>query len=358
MANRRPLYSDRDIADMHFVYGFCNGNARAAEREYHRRFPNRVVPHHTTFTAIHLRLTANGIRSQPAERIHGGNLHNEEEVLRLIFEDPRLSTRRIAIRLNMRYWTVWKILKREGLHPYHFRRVQNITDPDYAARSAFSAWINLNVRENPNFLARILWTDEASFTRAGITNYRNLHAWSADNPHLVRPSSFQHEFSVNVWAGIIGNHLVGPVQLPHRLNGPRFLEFLQNIFRELLWDIPLDNRRRMWLQLDGAPAHFAVAVRQHLDENYPQWIGRGGRVAWPPRSPDFTPLDYFLWGWMKQKVYFTPINTREELINRIQVAADEIRADPDALSRATQQVGLRAIACLQNRGGHFEQMLK
>ena len=29
---------------MHFVYGFCDGNARAAVDEYQRRFPDRSIP--------------------------------------------------------------------------------------------------------------------------------------------------------------------------------------------------------------------------------------------------------------------------------------------------------------------------
>lgn len=52
-------------------------------------------------------------------------------------------------------------------------------------------------------------------------------------------------------------------------------------------------------------------------------------VAWPPRSPDLTPLDYFLWGHMKQKVYATVPNTREELVVKIMSVAEEIRSDLD-----------------------------
>lgn len=127
---------------------------------------------------------------------------------------------------------------------------------------------------------------------------------------------------------MIDDQLIGPIELPRNLNGPRFLEFLTNEFREALLELPLSYRRRMWLQLDRAPPHFARAVRAHLDQHHPQWIGRGGHVAWPPRSPDLTPLDFYLWGWMKQKGYFEPVNTREELLERIRVAAAEIRADP------------------------------
>jgi hypothetical protein len=31
-----------------------------------------------------------------------------------------------------------------------------------------------------------------------------------------------------------------------------------------------------------------------------QWIGRGGPVNWPSRSPDFNPLDYMALGTAKE----------------------------------------------------------
>ena len=37
----------------------------------------------------------------------------------------------------------------------------------------------------------------------------------------------------------------------------------------------------------------------------------------PPRSPDLTPCDYFLWGHLKSKVYLTPPQDVEELRERI-----------------------------------------
>ena len=33
------VFSHVEYCDMHFVYGFCDGNARAAVDEYQRRFP-------------------------------------------------------------------------------------------------------------------------------------------------------------------------------------------------------------------------------------------------------------------------------------------------------------------------------
>ncbi|KAJ4430775.1 hypothetical protein ANN_19366 [Periplaneta americana] len=83
------------------------------------------------------------------------------------------------------------------------------------------------------------------------------------------------------------------------------------------------------VQHDGAPPHFSLAVREHLDRRFEQrWIGRGGPIARPPRSPDLTPLDFFLWGRMKSLVYETPIETAEDLVARVVVAAGEIADTP------------------------------
>ena len=54
---------------------------------------------------------------------------------------------------------------------------------------------------------------------------------------------------------------------------------------------------RVVFQQDGAPPHWGMIVRDFLNETFPnRWIGRNGPTPWPPRSPDITPLDFFLWG--------------------------------------------------------------
>ncbi|KOC66071.1 hypothetical protein WH47_01444, partial [Habropoda laboriosa] len=81
-------------------------------------------------------------------------------------------------------------------------------------------------------------------------------------------------------------------------------------------DMSLAERLSMWYMHDGAPSHFVRNVREHLNTVFRQrWIGRGGLVAWPPRSLDLNPLNFFL---LKGQVYSSPINHLEELRNRIQ----------------------------------------
>ncbi|GFX38244.1 uncharacterized protein TNCV_3838401 [Trichonephila clavipes] len=83
--------------------------------------------------------------------------------------------------------------------------------------------------------------------------------------------------------------------------------FLNEVLNEFLDDIPLayiHDIQRLWFQHEGAPAHFCGPVRDWLDIAFPgRWIGRQGPVLWPPRSPDLTPLDFFLWGHLEELVY-------------------------------------------------------
>ncbi|GFX86351.1 uncharacterized protein TNCV_2562331 [Trichonephila clavipes] len=68
----------------------------------------------------------------------------------------------------------------------------------------------------------VLFTDEASFFERGYFQHHNSHSWAAANPHVTRTRAAQDRFLVNVWAGILGDHLIGPYILPDRLTGPRY----------------------------------------------------------------------------------------------------------------------------------------
>jgi hypothetical protein len=46
-------------------------------------------------------------------------------------------------------------------------------------------------------------------------------------------------------------------------------------------------------------------------------MGRGSTINWPPRSPDPTPSDFCLWGWMKSEVYRSKVDTWDNLLDPI-----------------------------------------
>jgi hypothetical protein len=236
--------------------------------------------------------------------------------------------------------------------------VQGLNAEDYPRRVEFARWFLRKEVEQHYFAAKVLFSDEATFTREGIVNMHNLHVWSQINPQVTRESRHQVRFSVNIWAGIIDNHLIGPYILPPRLTGRIYWTFLNEVLPELLADVPLATRRGMWFQQDGAPAHFSIAVRELLDARYPnRWIGRGGTISWPPRSPDMAPLDFYFWGHVKSLVYETPVQSEQDLIGRIVEASARIAETAGVFERVRQSLHRRFQACIAADGRHFEQLL-
>lgn len=78
---------------------------------------------------------------------------------------------------------------------------------------------------------------------------------------------------------------------------------LQNKLLKMLEAVNLDTIQRMWIQQNGALPHFARIVTNFFNATYEQrWIGRNGYVAWPPRSPDLTPPNFFLWEYLKDHI--------------------------------------------------------
>ena len=64
--------------------------------------------------------------------------------------------------------------------------------------------------------------------------YHNNHLWSYENPHGIIESRHQHTFLFNVWAGIIGDFLLGPIFLLPILTGENYTKFLETQLPVLL----------------------------------------------------------------------------------------------------------------------------
>lgn len=355
-------FENDEYADILYVYGFCDGNSAEARREYQRRFPNRRLPDVSVFGATYRRIRESGSvrrRRSDAGRPPIRDADEEEEILDCYRADPTISTRQVANRLGISQWKAWFIAHTAQLYPYHYTPVQAIEEGDPARRIDFCRFLINTDIENPDYLTKILWTDESKFDRDGITNYHNVHYWNpkGQNPKKTTERAHQTRFSLNVWMGIVHSHLIGPFFMPQNLNGVTYENFLREELAALLEDVPLDTRRDMIYQHDGCPAHFYRGVRQWLDTNFPlKWIGRGGPIPWPARSPDLTPCDFYIWGHMKELVYKTPVTSVEDLRERILAAADHIKNTLSTRVTVTE-MRRRLRACIRNNGRQFEQDL-
>jgi hypothetical protein len=108
---------------------------------------------------------------------------------------------------------------------------------------------------------------------------------------------------------------------------------------------------------DGALAHFSRAARDVLSNTYHErQIGRGGPTAWPQRSPDLNPLDFYLWGHLKPFVYATPDKGKARNL-RIVDACQTNRNYPGIYERMQRSAMRRVDALTESQGEHSEYML-
>ncbi|GFS96179.1 uncharacterized protein TNCV_1141501 [Trichonephila clavipes] len=146
----------------------------------------------------------------------------------------------------------------------------------------------------------------------GYANKQNCRIWSEANPQVY-------------------------VETP--LHPEKLTSLITNFF------IPELNNHdvlELWFQQDGATCYTARATIDLLKDTLgDRLISRFGPVNWPPRSCDLTPLDYFLWGYVKSLVYADKPQTLDHLEDNIRHVIADIR--PQMLEKSLKidvQIGL------------------
>ncbi|GFW09624.1 transposable element Tc3 transposase [Trichonephila clavipes] len=138
-----------------------------------------------------------------------------------------------------------------------------------------------------DFHKRILFSDEAHFWLNGYVNKQNCRIRSEANPQVYVETPL-HPEKLTVWCALWAGAVV-----PTR-------------------------RRNM--------SHTARATIDLLKDTFgDHLISRFGLVNWPPRSCDLTPLDYFLWGYVKSLVYADKPQTLDHLEDNIRRVIADIR---------------------------------
>ncbi|GFV77253.1 DUF4817 domain-containing protein [Trichonephila clavipes] len=195
-----------------------------------------------------------------------------------------------------------------------------INQNDYQARRRFVEWAQNEIAVVPDFHKRILFSNEAHFWLNGYVNKQNCRIWSEANPQVYVETTL-HPEKLTVWRALWAGGIIGPYFFKNdeghnvTVNGDRYRAMITNFF------IPeLNNHdvQELWFQQDGATCHTARATIDLLKDTFgDRLILCFGPVNWPPRSCDLTPLDYFLWGYVKSLVYADKPQTLDHLEDNI-----------------------------------------
>jgi hypothetical protein len=253
---------------------------------------------------------------------------------------PRTTTHRIM--------TEYLLLK-----PYKVQFVQQLYEEDCQDRVEMCN-ILLPLLTDNNNKGNIFFSDEAAFHLNGLVNKHNVRYWSEENPHVTIKTVMQSP-KINVWCAMSETRLIGPFFFnDDTINGQKYLTMLQDFFIPELRRLRLVNS--ILFQQDGAPPHFSREVRRFLDNIFPnRWIGRGGPIRWAPRSPDLTPLDFFLWGHVKNNIYKSSIQDLNEL--KMKICEEIKKISKETLSNVFSNIVKRMHLCTSVEGDHFEQLL-
>ena len=123
-----------------------------------------------------------------------------------------------------------------------------------------------------------------------------------------------------------------------------YLEMLNElIIPSLELAYPGNQFQRFWFQQDRR-----IRVKDRLQEVFGQRIlSIGNAVEWPPRSPDLTPCDFFLWGYVKGRVFKTTPSSLIILRQRIEEVFQELKENSETIRKTLRSMVDRSNTCLE-----------
>ena len=171
-----------------------------------------------------------------------------------------------------------------------------------------------------------------------------------------------------VWVGLVGGQVIAKYWFLDPDNEEQNISCNSQNYVAMLKSTLLPamarrgDRDRLWYMQDGAPAHHSNHALSFLREKFgDQLIALGTKdnpipVSWPPHSPELNVCDYWLWSYLEMKVKKRKPNNRDELISFVD---DEInRLSRSMVRRAVGHLRTRCELCVQEKGGHFQHLMK
>ena len=319
-------------------------NFEEVRRQYKKHFTT-PPPQATTISRLVRKFAETGSvhdRNRPGRPNTIVTSETIQAVEELFIATPQTSVRAGALEMDISPSSFYHAAKETGFRPYRPYTVVELSDDDFDRREDFCERFLAKIKEKPTLIDNVLWSDESNFKLNGVVNRHNCCYWAPSNPNEQIPIA-EKAPGITVWCGIHSGGIVGPFFFEGTVTGARYLGMLEKD----LW--PIISRWRMHFQQDGASPHYAIPVRRWLDKKFKDhWIGRRGPLEWPARSPDLSPCDFFLWGYLKNIVYQERPATIEQLKSRITQACSEIPVEMCA--NACRSVAQRFQRCYDEGG--------
>lgn len=271
----------------------------------------------------------------------------------ILEEKPKSTLSEISSQVQLSRTTIYRFMHLElNAKSYKIQIHQRLFEEDYDRRVETAETL-LPFINDPAMENLIFFSDEATFHISGYVHKQNCRIWATEKPTEV----YEYEDNtdkVNVWCAMSSDCIIGPYFFDQNVNANNYTNMLQSYF----WPAIQKKRiaSKIMFQQDGAPPHYSLMARNWLNQHLPgRWIGRRGPIEWAARSPDLTPLDFYLWGFVKQKVYQKHHKDLNQLKISITNVIDSI--PKDVTKRVFSNISKRLNLVIEKKGAHIEQYL-
>ena len=256
-----------------------------------------------------------------------------------------MSVRKAASAVGVSPTLVYNIYT-DDLHlsAYKFHQWHKLEDKDYGKRVEFAKWF---IKLPPSALSYIIFSDESYFYLTLPINKKNNRTWSKSQPLIVIEQPL-HDQKILVWCAISVNRVFGPFFFDDNVNQLNYQEMLKTYFWPKL--LRTAEYEKYHFQQDRAKPHTATLVQTWLTSKFARnFIDKD---SWPPRSPDLNPCDFFLWGYLKARVYNPLPKSFEDLKANIDREIKTI--SKDTLKSTFLNFKKRCELLISAEGGHIE----
>ena len=269
----------------------------------------------------------------------------KNELKKMVSEFPSLSIRKAASAVGVSPTLVYQIFTYDlHLSAYKFHQWHKLEDLDYPKRENFALWfLNLPAAT----LYNMIFSDEAYFYLTLPVNKQNNRQWSESQPYVGVEQPL-YDKKILAWCAISVDRVFGPYFFETSVNQENYLDMLKKFFWPMILRTP--NYKKYYFQQDGATPHTAIAVQTWLSGKFgKQFINKD---SWPPRSPDLNPCDFYLWGYLKARVYNPLPKTLEDLKANITREIENI--SKKTLESTFLNFKKRCELLITAQGGHIE----
>jgi transposase len=329
---------------------FKTGSYKRAREELARLYPNAHHPAKSTVKRLVDKFRAHGTISNRTNVFHTASVLTEQKITEIhveIEKDPHISLRKLAQITEVSYGTAQAAVRKHlKMHPYKTTVVHELLPRDSESRTHFCEWMLDIINNDDTFLDRCYFTDEAWFNLSGYVNSQNSRTWSFTNPHNIVQQPL-HSPKVGVWAAMSRKRIFFTF-----FDTTVTSEFYKTFINKLVETFSEDDIVNGWIQQDNAPSHTSAISMRHLEHFFGQRII--SRDLWPPRSPDLTPPDFFLWAFLKERVYKNAPRNLEQL--RANITAEILAIQPPLLQNVFKSFSNRLNMCQLVEGGHFQHL--